>query len=157
MTTQAALIPAPYVWTAPPLGDAESAPPGFYVDPVVFKAEIEHIHLKTWFFVGRVEELRNPGDYKALDTVGGPVLLIRDRDGALKAFANVCRHRASMLLDGCGNVTSIACPYHGWTYGLDGDLVGAPGMREVPRVRQDTAWARRNPARRVGGRHLPEL
>lgn len=133
MTAEPALAPAPYVWSAPPLGDARSAPAGFYVDPAVFKAEVEHIHLKTWFFAGRVEDVKNPGDYKTLDSVGGPVLLLRDRDGALRAFANVCRHRASMLLEGSGNVASIACPYHGWTYGLDGALLGAPGMREVPR------------------------
>ena len=127
------LIPAPYVWTAPPLGEATSAPPALYTDPAVFKAEIEHIHLKTWFFAGRVEELAKPGDYKAIETVGGPAILLRDRDGTLRAFANVCRHRNSILLEGCGTVGSIACPYHGWTYELDGTLVGAPGMREVPR------------------------
>ncbi len=127
------LIPAPYVWTEPPLGEATSAPPALYTDPAVFKAEIEHIHLKTWFFAGRVEELAKPGDYKAIETVGGPAILLRDRDGTLRAFANVCRHRNSILLEGCGTVGSIACPYHGWTYELDGTLVGAPGMREVPR------------------------
>ncbi len=132
MTSRAALASAPYVWTAPPLGKAMSAPPGFYTDPAVFRAEIEHIHLRTWFFAGRTEELANPGDYKTLETVGGPVLLVRDQDGALKAFANICRHRSSILLEGCGSVSIIICPYHGWTYGLDGTLVAAPGMRQVP-------------------------
>jgi phenylpropionate dioxygenase-like ring-hydroxylating dioxygenase large terminal subunit len=133
MTVHTTLVPSDYVWSEPPLGEAKSAPSGFYLDPLVFKAEVEHIHLKTWFFAGRVEELANPGDYKTLDSVGGPVLLVRDEHGALKAFANVCRHRASMLLEGCGRTTGLVCPYHGWVYGLDGALIGAPGMREVPK------------------------
>lgn len=133
MTTRTALSSAPYVWTAPPLGEAMSAPPGFYTDSAVFRAEVEHIHLKSWFFVGRTEELPDQGDYKALETIGGPVLLVRD-GGMLKAFANVCRHRSSILLEGRGCTNnSIICPYHGWTYGLDGTLLAAPGMRKVPK------------------------
>jgi choline monooxygenase len=133
MNTHAPLRPEPYVWSEPPLGDAKSAPTRFYTDPVVFKAEIEHIHLKTWFFAGRVEDVANPGDYKAIDTVGGPILLVRDEEGVLRAFANVCRHRASILLQGVGNTNRISCPYHAWNYLLDGTLAGAPGMREVPK------------------------
>jgi len=125
--------PKPYVWSEPPLGDAKSAPPAFYTDPSVFKAEVEHIHLRTWFFAGRAEEIARPGDYKALASVGGPVLLIRAEDGVLRAFANVCRHRSSILLEGCGQAKSITCPYHAWNYRLDGTLAGAPGMREVPK------------------------
>jgi phenylpropionate dioxygenase-like ring-hydroxylating dioxygenase large terminal subunit len=133
MTKPTSLSPAPYVWSEPPLGDALSAPPSFYTDPRVFQAEIEHIHLKTWFFAGRVEEVEKPGDYKALDSVGGPVLLVRDHGGVLRAFANVCRHRSSILLEGKGNAQIITCPYHAWSYRLDGALQGAPGMREVPK------------------------
>ncbi|MBS7540903.1 aromatic ring-hydroxylating oxygenase subunit alpha [Ancylobacter lacus] len=127
------LVPEPYVWTEPPLGDAKSAPTAFYTDPEVFRAEVQHIHLKTWFFAGRVEEVPQPGDYKALNTVGGPAILVRGEDGVLRAFANFCRHRASILLEGCGNANSIICPYHAWYYRLDGTLAGAPGMREVPK------------------------
>jgi phenylpropionate dioxygenase-like ring-hydroxylating dioxygenase large terminal subunit len=133
MKTATTLVPKPYVWSEPPLGDAKSAPPPFYTDPRVFKAEVEHIHLKNWFFAGRVEEVANPGDYKALATVGGPALLVRDHNGVLRAFANVCRHRASILLQGCGRTNTIVCPYHAWNYRLDGALAGAPGMREVPK------------------------
>lgn len=133
MSARATLVPAPYVWSEPPLGDARSAPARFYTDPEVFKAEVEHIHLRTWFFAGRQEEVEKPGDYKAIDTVGGPALIVRGEDGVLRAFANVCRHRASLLLEGCGRVKSIVCPYHAWNYRLDGSLAGAPGMREVPK------------------------
>ncbi len=133
MSASAALTPKPDVWSEPPLGDAKSAPARFYTDPAVFKAEVEHIHLKTWFFAGRIEEVPSPGDYKAIESVGGPVLLVRGEDGRLRAFANVCRHRASILLEGCGHAKSITCPYHAWNYRLDGTLAGAPGMREVPK------------------------
>lgn len=133
MTERAVVLPVPYVWSAPPLGEAMSAPPAMYTDDAVFRTEVEYIHLKTWFFAGRTEELPNPGDYNTLETVGGPVVVVRDHDGALKAFANVCRHRGSILLAGRGCVSNITCPYHGWTYALDGTLVAAPGMREVPK------------------------
>ena len=133
MNTHAALTPAPYIWSEPPLGDAMSAPTRFYTDPAVFKAEVEHIHLKTWFFAGRVEDVPSPGDFKVIETVGGPVILVRDEAGVLRAFANVCRHRASILLQGSGRTSRINCPYHAWSYLLDGRLVGAPGMREVPK------------------------
>jgi phenylpropionate dioxygenase-like ring-hydroxylating dioxygenase large terminal subunit len=133
MTEHASLTPAAYVWTTPPLGEARSADPRFYTDPAVFRAEMEHIHLKNWFFAGRVEEVDKPGDYKALRTVGGPAVLVRGQDGVLRAFANICRHRNSILLEGCGRTPAIVCPYHGWAYELDGRLSGAPGMREVPR------------------------
>ncbi len=133
MDTDSLLMPKPYVWTEPPLGDAKSAPSSFYTDPDVFKAEVQQIHLKHWFFAGRVEECANPGDYKALDSVGGPVLLVRGEDGVLRAFANVCRHRSSIMMEGCGHAEKLICPYHAWIYRLDGTLSGAPGMREVPK------------------------
>ena len=128
---------APFIWSDPPLGQAEAAPAAFYTDEAVFRAEIEHIHLKNWFFVGRVEDVAAPGDFKAVETVGGPVLLARSADGVLRAFANVCRHRASLLLEGCGNAKTITCPYHAWSYRLDGSLLAAPGMREVPGFDKD--------------------
>jgi choline monooxygenase len=132
MESMVELPAAPYFWGEPPLGQAKAAPGIFYTDEAIFRAEIEHIHLKTWFFAGRVEDVAEPGDYKAIETVGGPVLLIRGQDGELRAFANACRHRASLLLDGCGAVKTITCPYHAWAYRLDGTLFSAPGMREVP-------------------------
>lgn len=126
------LNPRPYIWSEPPLGEAKSLPPAFYTDPAIFKAEMEHIHLKNWFFAGRVDEVAKRGDFRTFDTVGGPALLMRGDDGVLRAFANVCRHRSSTLLEGCGNARRIICPYHAWSYRLDGTLAGAPNMSEVP-------------------------
>ncbi|MBN9487402.1 MAG: aromatic ring-hydroxylating dioxygenase subunit alpha [Alphaproteobacteria bacterium] len=75
-------------------------------------------------FAGLSSRLSRPGDYMADDIAGMPVLLTRGGDGRLQAFANVCRHRGAPVAQGCGNARAFACPYHGWTYGLDGRLLG---------------------------------
>lgn len=75
-------------------------------------------------FAGLSSRLSRPGDYIAEDIAGMPVLLARDREGRLQAFANVCRHRGAPVAEGCGNARAFVCPYHGWTYGLDGRLLG---------------------------------
>lgn len=111
-----------------PLAQARSMPAGFYTSPEIFAAERRHLLLKHWFFALREEELPSPGDYRAIDTVGGPVILVRGQDGELRAFANFCRHRGSLLLEGQGNCRTIVCPYHAWSYRLDGRLLGAPDM-----------------------------
>ena len=127
-----ALQPAPYVWSGPPLAEARSLPADYYRSDEIFRAEIAHIHRKTWFIAGRTDELPNPGDYRAIDTVGGPVILVRDEAGVLRAHANFCRHRGSLLLMGSGNVRSIRCPYHSWLYRLNGALAGASAMGDTP-------------------------
>ncbi len=111
-----------------PLLEASALPAECYTDAEFFRAEIAHIHRRNWFFAGRADELASPGDYRAIETVGGPVIVLRDRAGDLRAFANCCRHRGSLLLEGSGNVRAIACPYHGWGYRLDGTLMAAPDM-----------------------------
>lgn len=108
--------------------DAAALPGSCYTSERFFAAEMEHVHRCNWAFVGREEEWARPGDYRAIDTVGGPAIVLRDRAGVLRAFANVCRHRGSILLEGSGNARAIACPYHAWSYGLDGALLKAPGM-----------------------------
>ncbi len=107
---------------------ANALPGGMYTSASLFHAEMEHIHLRNWFFVGLAGELPMPGDYRAIDTVGGPLILLRDQQGELRAFANCCRHRGSLLLTGSGNVHVLRCPYHAWAYGLDGSLLAAPAM-----------------------------
>jgi phenylpropionate dioxygenase-like ring-hydroxylating dioxygenase large terminal subunit len=122
---------------AKPADGARSLPAAAYVSAEFFGAEMTHIHRRHWFFVGRSDEIGAAGDYRAFDTVAGPVVLVRDRIGELRAFANVCRHRGSLLLDGSGNRRAIVCPYHGWGYRLDGSLAAAPEMDGTPCFRRE--------------------
>ncbi|MES2916373.1 MAG: SRPBCC family protein [Pseudomonadota bacterium] len=111
-----------------PFERARAMPKSVYTSPAFAKAEEEHIFAKDWLCAGRVEALPNPGDYLTMQIAGEPVVILRDREGVLRGMSNVCRHRMSTLLEGRGNVRSIVCPYHAWTYNLDGSLRGAPAM-----------------------------
>ena len=97
-----------------------------YVSPEWFRADRQGILARSWQWVCHVEKLRAPGAYLAVEVAGQPVAVVRDRAGALRAFYNVCKHRAHELLSGEGETTRIMCPYHAWVYGLDGRLVRAP-------------------------------
>lgn len=97
-----------------------------YTDPRWYQVDLQAIIAKTWQWVCHVEKVRKPGDYIAVQIAGHPVAVVRDREGKLRAFYNVCKHRAHHLLEGNGNTTRIMCPYHAWTYKLDGQLVRAP-------------------------------
>ncbi len=114
----------------PPL-EAESLPAWCYTDPEFHKLEIERLFMKVWNFVGRADLMPNVGDYLATDVAGIPIILVRDRDGTTRAFANTCRHRGTQLLSGEGNCQAIVCPYHGWSFNLDGALISAAGMEET--------------------------
>ncbi len=116
--------------TAQPFERAHAMPPGVYTDSAFLDAELEHIFKAEWFCAGRASSLANPGDFTTLELAGQPVMVIRDKLGQLRAHSNVCLHRMSTLLNGRGNTRSIVCPYHAWTYNLDGSLRGAPAMNE---------------------------
>jgi choline monooxygenase len=87
--------------------------------------------MKVWNFIGRADHIQNPGDFYTLDFVGVPVIVARDRDGELRAYANSCRHRGAKIVEGEGSARAFVCPYHGWTYGLDGKLIAAPEMERT--------------------------
>ncbi len=97
--------------------------PVFYTSLDLARAERSRVFARAWQFVAHVSSLRSPGDAVASEIVGAPVLVLRDGEGTLRAFVNVCRHRAAPLLKGqaCG-LTRLRCGYHGWTYELDGRL-----------------------------------
>ena len=97
-----------------------------YVDPRWHRVDLREIIAKTWQWVCHVEKLRAPGSFVAIEIAEQPIAVVRDREGTLRAFYNVCKHRAHELLSGEGNTTRIMCPYHAWTYRLDGQLVRAP-------------------------------
>ncbi|HUS55766.1 MAG TPA: SRPBCC family protein [Thermohalobaculum sp.] len=114
--------------SARPFEDARAMPPGVYTSEAFLARELETMFRHDWICVGRASAMAKPGDYVTCDIAGQPVMVVRGRDGALRAMANVCLHRMSTLLEGAGNVRTITCPYHAWTYNLDGTLRAAPRM-----------------------------
>jgi len=111
-----------------PFTRAHAMPKAVYTSADFAQAEERHIFARDWLCAGRADALAEPGDYLTIKIASEPIIILRDRDGALGGLSNVCRHRMSTLLEGRGNVRSIVCPYHAWTYNLDGTLRGAPAM-----------------------------
>jgi choline monooxygenase len=115
----------------PDLARASTMPARWYTDPAVLHAERRAIFARTWQAVGHAAWVSEPGSYFACEAAGEPLLVARGKDGALAAFSNVCRHRGSLLAEGRGQGTVIRCPYHAWTYSLDGRLLGQPEFEGV--------------------------
>ena len=113
---------------AQPFERAHAMPKSVYTSPDFLDLEHRHLFGRAWLCAGRADSLASPGDYLTMDIAGEPVIVLRDHDGHLRAMSNVCRHRMSTLLQGRGQVRSIVCPYHAWTYNLDGSLRAAPAM-----------------------------
>ena len=113
---------------AVPFESARAMPKSVYTSPEFAEAEVRHIFASEWLCAGRADALPDPGDYLTMTVAGEPVIILRDHKGRLRGLSNVCRHRMSVLLEGRGNVRTIVCPYHAWTYNLDGTLRGAPAM-----------------------------
>jgi nitrite reductase/ring-hydroxylating ferredoxin subunit len=111
-----------------PFERAHAMPKSVYTSAEFAALEQSHIFAKAWLCAGRADALKAPGDYMTMEISGEPVIILRDGAGALRGLSNVCRHRMSTLLEGRGHVRSIVCPYHAWTYNLDGSLRGAPAM-----------------------------
>lgn len=97
-----------------------------YTEEKWFDADLKSILSRTWQWVCHVEKTREPGSYLTVEIAGQPIAVVRDKEGKLRAFYNVCKHRAHELLSGEGNTSRIMCPYHAWIYKLDGKLVRAP-------------------------------
>jgi len=112
---------------------SHTLPRDAYTSEALFREERERIHARGWNAVGRVSALSEPGDFRVRELHGESLILTRDRNGKLHAFFNVCRHRGTRICtDESGRFAeSIQCPYHAWTYGTDGRLIGAPHMHEV--------------------------
>ena len=112
---------------------AESLPPELYWRADVYALELERIFARDWMCIGRVEQVERPGDWLRVDLAGEPLVVTRDESGRLRALSRACRHRGLDLLCGSderrGHAARFECPYHLWSYGLDGRLLGAPEMR----------------------------
>jgi len=118
------------------LSRAATLPARWYVDPAFLELEKEKIFWRTWQPAGLTHQLLKAGDFVASEITGEPVVVVRDTDGVLHALSNVCRHRASIIASDHGNCATLRCPYHGWTYALDGKLLGQPewdGVRDWDR------------------------
>lgn len=113
-----------------PFTQARAMPPSVYTSKDFVEAELEGIFRREWFCVGRSRSLVEPGAYTTCELAGQPIVVVRGQDGSLNAFSNVCLHRMSTLLHGRGQTRAIVCPYHAWTYNLDGTLRGAPAMNQ---------------------------
>jgi Rieske 2Fe-2S family protein len=98
----------------------------FYRDPAVFQRDIARVHMRHWLCVGHVSRIPKPGDYFVYDIADESFIIVRDRAGEIRALANVCRHRGSQVCyEREGSSKAFVCPYHGWTYDLDGSLRNA--------------------------------
>src|SRR5688572_700238 len=111
--------------------DGFALPGALYRDPDLYEQEIRRIFLRSWQYVGHQSEIPARGDYFLFDMAGESVIVVRAGDGQINALLNVCRHRGSRICDAAaGHAPRLVCPYHGWTYGLDGALRGAGHMPE---------------------------
>jgi carnitine monooxygenase subunit len=118
--------------------DGMSLPGWLYFDPEFFEAEKRAFLRATPQVVCHESEIAEPGEWRTLEYLGESVIVIRGDDGEIRAFANVCRHRGSRLVDGTGGCAKVlTCPYHAWSYGRDGRLVGVPHRNEYPGLRTE--------------------
>ena len=108
------------------LASGLTLPAGWYTDPAVLRLEQERIFRRSWTYAGRAEQVAEPGRYFTARAGDVPIVCVRGQDGELRAFVNVCRHRASVLVAGEGKRETLQCGYHAWTYNLDGSLRSAP-------------------------------
>ncbi len=132
----AAPVPTPTDPTAPASTDLAPTLPGrYYTDAGVFAAEQERIFERTWNCVAPAADLAGPGAFRTVTVGRESVVLVRGRDGAVRGFLNVCRHRGAALCTGEGQLhRTLQCPYHAWTYSLSGELVAAPNLAAMPEL-----------------------
>src|ERR1700727_2736403 len=129
-----------------PLSRASTIPAAWYTDPRIAELERLSVFSRTWQLVARSEQVRAPGQFVATAVAGEPVVVVRENDGVLRAFYNVCRHHAAAVVtQPCGQASLLHCPYHGWNYGLDGSLKGMPefdGVQDFDRQKNGLLPAR---------------
>jgi phenylpropionate dioxygenase-like ring-hydroxylating dioxygenase large terminal subunit len=114
------------------LADNRTLPWSWYSDPAVLKLEQDRIFGRSWQYAGHTAQLAEPGSFMATRVGNLPIVVVRDREGDLRGFVNVCRHRGSVICVGEGRRETLQCPYHAWTYGLDGSLLNAPRSDREP-------------------------
>ena len=115
-----------------PLEDGWTLPASWYVDPGVLERERERLFARAWTYAGPAEWVAEPGSYFAAQIGHIPVAVVRGSDGTLRGLVNVCRHRGHLVVEGTGCRETLQCPYHAWTYNLDGSLRRAPRSEREP-------------------------
>jgi len=126
-TTTTALPPVEH-----PLEDGWTLPASWYSSSVVHTLELDRIFSRAWQYVGRADQLAEAGSFFASSVAHVPIVVVRDAKGVLRGYVNVCRHRGHLVADGAGCRATLQCPYHAWTYGLDGTLLKAPRSEREP-------------------------
>jgi phenylpropionate dioxygenase-like ring-hydroxylating dioxygenase large terminal subunit len=125
---------------AAPISRAQGLPNWLYADPAALKAEKQTLFAPGWAGIGFAKDVPQPGDVRPVTFMGEPLLIVRDRENAVRVYQNACRHRGVVLVSEAGSTTGlIRCPYHAWCYSLDGALrqtphVGGPGIHEHPDI-----------------------
>ena len=113
------------------VNESRILPPILYTSREFFEFEKEAVFAHDWLCVGRSSRIPNPGDYFTITVVDEPLIVVRDRDGRVRVLSAVCQHRAMVVAEDSGTCTKFTCPYHLWTYALDGRLLGAPAMERA--------------------------
>ena len=118
---------------------AKTLPQKYYVDNTIFKKEISNFFHNGWICCGRSQELQKPGEYKLVEIENESIIILKNEKNKINAFYNICRHRGTKICikdQGCFS-RSIQCPYHGWTYDLNGTLYATPNMDTVKNFIKD--------------------
>src|ERR1700752_4656840 len=115
-----------------PLALASTIPGSWYVDKDLYERELKTVFSNTWQLAARLDHVRQPGRHATSDIAGEPIVVVRGNDGVLRGFFNVCRHHAAAVrTEPEGKAAQLRCPYHGWTYSLEGELKGTPDFSGV--------------------------
>lgn len=120
------------------VAQASTLPPACYTSAEFFEFEKDAIFFRDWVCIGRADQVASPGDYLTVTFADEPLVMLRDNDGEVVVLSAVCRHRAALVIEGSGNCgRNLRCPYHWWTYQLDGRLIGAPHMHQTEGFSKD--------------------
>lgn len=119
--------PESYAATRRPLHQASALPGWCYASPQWYERELDALFRKDWLCAGRVEQIPKAGDFFSIELAGHPLIVVRDDAGEVRVHSAICRHRGAVITEAQGRCRAFVCPYHSWTYALDGKLVGTPG------------------------------
>jgi len=129
MEGAALLSPEALAASQRPFERANTLPPAAFSSPEIYEREIERIFGRSWLCAGRLDQIPESGDFLPLDLLGRRLMVVRGGAGEVRVLSRICRHRAAELVKEAGRTKVFQCPYHAWTYGLDGRLIGAPLMK----------------------------